>query len=251
MFADWWINYGTDEHNWPFINFNIDEQFGHNFGMEVVGEAGSDLEMVQGDWQAGAALFFYQLYTLTHDEHYLEKAFNPMITRLITIYDENKDKPMVPGFHGDVPISYGNDDFAIVALVCAYRLNKDEKILATIIHQIEAQNSLMRENGAYPSFGGTFVSGINNLEFLALVEAEKLDIDTSAVENCVRKIAEFGLTLQDKESENPRVHGGLYGQSDYGIGRDWIHHRSTAYSCNFYLRLLSDKTISSLSSFGW
>ena len=251
MFADWWINFGTDNDNWPYITFNIDKQYGHNFGMEVVGEAGADLEMVKGDWQAGACIFFYQLYKLTGNEEYIEKAFTPMITRLADIYKENQDKPIVEGFHGEVPISYGNDDFAFISLVCDYQLHKDKKTLELLTHRINAQNSLMTENGAYPSFGGTFASGINNLEFLKLVETEKLDIDTSATEKCIHKIAEFGLTLQEKETNDKRLLGGLYGQSNYGISRNCIHHRSTAYSINFYLKLLNNKTISSLSSFGW
>ena len=171
--------------------------------------------------------------------------------KVLQVTDFRLPKSIVEGFHGEVPISYGNDDFTFISLVCAYQLNKDKNTLELLVNRIKAQNSLMAENGSYPSFGGTFASGINNLEFLKLVESENLDIDTTETEECVRKIAEFGLTLQEKDTTSLRLLGGLYGQSDYGVSRNCIHHRSTAYSINFYLKLIGNKEISSLSSFGW
>ena len=250
LFADWWIKNGTDDNGWPYITFNIEKQYGHNKGIVAVGEeAGEDY--VKGDWQAGSAIFFYQLYKLTKDERYIEKGFDPLIKGLAKIYKENKGKPVVEGFHGEVPLSYGNDDFALVALCCAYRLKKDKKLLELLVDRIADQNKLMDEDGSYPSFGGTFVSGINNLEFLKLVENEKLKIDIKKTEACVRKTAAFGLTLQEKQNLDPRLLGGLYGQSNYDVSRTWIHNRSTGYSINFYLRLEGKHEIPTFSSYGW
>jgi hypothetical protein len=249
LFADWWIRHGTDDHGWPYITFHIDRQEGHNRAMHVVGEDDAD-EMVKGDWQAGSAIFFYQLYRLTGEEDYLRKGFDPLIRGLAEIYERNRGAPVVDGFHGEVPISYGNDDFALVALVCAYRLQKNPILLELLARRIEEQNQLMDGDGSYPSFGGTFVCGINNLEFLRLVEEEKLPINVANVEACVRKTAAFGLTLQECASTDLRLLGGVYGQSSYDVSRTWIHQRSIGYSINFYLRL-AGVAPTSFSSFGW
>jgi len=251
LFADWWIKHGTDDNNWPYITFNIDKQHGHNKGMTVVGEEDDGgREHVKGDWQAGSAIFFYQLFKLTGERRYIEEGFNPLIKGLAAIYEANRGAPIVEGFHGEVPISYGNDDFALVALVCAYRLTHEKRLLDLLISRVEEQNSLMDADGSYPSFGGTFVCGINNLEFLRLAAEEKLGVDVRPVEACVRQTAAFGMTLQEKSTTDLRLLGGLYGQSSYDVSRTWIHQRSTGYSVNFYLRLIGTAP-SSFSSFGW
>lgn len=250
LFAEWWINHGTDENNWPYITFNLDKQYGHNHSMQVVGEE-YNMEFVKGDWQAGSAIFFYQLYKLTGDERWIEHGFDPLIIGLTRIYEEQSGKPIVAGFHGEVPISYGNDDFALCALVCAYRLKREKRMLDLLQERIAAQNSLMDEDGSYPSLGGTWVCGINNLEFLKLVESEKLAIDTSAIEQCLRKTAAFGLTTQVKESTDLRLLGGVWGQSSHDVARTTIHHRSIGYSINFYLRLEGKIEVPTFSSFGW
>jgi hypothetical protein len=82
------------------------------------------------------------------------------------------------------------------------------------------------------------------------VAEERLPIDVGPVEECVRRTAAFGLTLQEKCSNDTRLLGGVHCQSNYGVGRTWIHHRSTGYSINFYLRLVGSAP-SSFSSFGW
>jgi len=250
IFADWWIKNGTDKNGWPYITFNILKERGHNLVMETVGEE-SGAEMVKGDWQAGSAIFFYQLYKLTKDVRYIEQGLDPLIKGLAKIYEENRGKPIVPGFHGQVPISHGNDDFALVALIGAYRLKKDKFLLELLEERIAAQNTLMDEDGSYPSLGGTFVSGINNLEFLKLVESEKLALDVKKVEQCLRKTAAFGLTLQVKEGTDLRLLGGVYGQSSHDVARTTIHNRSIGYSLNFYLRLEAANEIPTFSSFGW
>ena len=250
LFAEWWINHGTDENGWPFITFNLEQQHGHNRGMDVIGEE-SGAEFIKGDWQAGAAIFFYQLYKLTGEERFIEKGLEPLIQGLAQIYEENLGKPVTEGFHGQVPISHGNDDFALVALICAYRLKRDRRFLDLLGERIAVQNRLMDADGSYPSFGGTFVSGINNLEFLKLVATEKLNLDVLEVERCVRKTAEFGLTLQVKESTDLRLLGGVYGQSSHDIARTTIHHRSIGYSLNFYLRLAGGSEVPTFSSYSW
>jgi hypothetical protein len=103
--------------------------------------------------------------------------------------------------------------------------------------------------GSFPSLGGTFVCGINNLEYLQLIAEERLPIDVAPVEACVRRIAGYGLTLQVKEGSDLRALGGVWGQSSHDVARTWIHQRSTACSTNFYLRLLAPTM--TLISWGW
>ena len=250
LFADWWIKHGTDDSGWPYITFDLEKQHGHNRGMKVIGEE-EDGEYIKGDWQAGSAIFFYQLYKLTGEARFIEQGFDPLIAGLVRIYEENRGKPVVDGFHGQVPISYGNDDFALVALVCAYRLKREKKLIDLLIQRIADQNQLMDADGSYPSLGGTFVCGINNLEFLKLVETDKLGIDVSDVKRCVRQTAAYGLTTQVKESTDLRLLGGVYGQSSHDVARTTIHHRSIGYSLSFYLRLDRGIEIPTFSSFGW
>jgi hypothetical protein len=250
LFADWWINHGTDADGWPYVTFDLGGQRGHNRGMHVVGEDGG-AEFIKGDWQAGSAIFFYQFYKLTDDARYIERGFDPLIRGLTRIYEQERGKPVVDGFHGHVPISHGNDDFALCALVCAYRLKREQRTLDLLAERIAEQNRLMDPDGSYPSLGGTWVSGINNLEFLHLVEAEKLPVDTRDIERCVRQTAAFGQTLQVREGTDLRLLGGVYGQSSHDVARTTIHHRSVAYSINFYLRLEGESVVPTLSSFGW
>jgi hypothetical protein len=250
LFADWWIKHGTDETGWPYVSYDLAGQKGHCGSIQVAGEAGGG-KFVPGDWQAGGAIFFYQLYRLTKEDRYIEEGFDPMIERLAQIYAENRGAPLVDGFHGEVPISYGNDDFALVSLVCACRLKKDPVLLDLLSERIASQNSLMDEDGSYPSLEGTFVCGINNLEYLAFVTDRELPVDTSAVEACLRKTAEFGLTLQHREGDDLRCLGGFYGQANHGVNRAWIHQRATNYALSFYLRLEGAIPIPTLSSVGW
>lgn len=249
MFANWWIEHGTDADGWPYITFDIAKQHGHNRQIVAAGEEASGQEYIKGDWQAGSAIFFYQLHRLTGDAALIERGFDPLIRGLVRIYEENRGKPVVDGFHGEVPISYGNDDFALVALACAYRLRRERRILDLLVERIAEQNRLMDASGSFPSLGGTFVCGINNLEFLQLAAEERLDVDLAPIEACVRRIADYGLTLQVKEGSDLRTLGGVWGQSSHDVARTWIHQRSTAYSTNFYLRLLAPTR--SLSSWGW
>ena len=44
----------------------------------------------------------------------------PNIEKLMDLYRANPPDKVLPGFHGAVPVSFGNDDFALCALMCAY-----------------------------------------------------------------------------------------------------------------------------------
>ena len=71
------------------------------------------------------------------------------------------------------------------------------------------------------------------------------------VKAAVTKSAEFGLGLQERTLNDRMFYGGLYGQTSFGVERDRIHHRSTGYSINFYLKLEGQYWPRTFSSYGW
>ncbi len=254
MFAKWWREYGTDKTGWPYITFDLEKGFGHNKSMTAGPEGTADEEYVPGDWQAGAGLFHHQFAELTGDDDYANRGLRPMIDRLCDIYDENAGKPLVPGFHGEVSISYGNDDFALITLMHAWRRWREDRMLTILQRQIDMVCGLAAEDGSFPSFGGTFVCALTLLEYVKLIEADSLDVDPKPLLDLVHKTAEFGLTLQETTLRDPRAWGGFYGQSDYSVSREWIHHRSSAYAMFFYLQLSrteNDPPVYGLTGFGW
>lgn len=237
MFADWWLEHGTDEDNWPFVSFNLAKGKGTNRRQSVTGEEGEGEPFVAGDWQAGAGLFLYYLYKAANEARYVDEGLRPMLDRCIEFYQRNPVENVQEGFHGQVEVSYGNDDFALSALLAGFLALDDKRYLDAAVERIKGLLAIMDDDGSYPSFAGTFVCGINAANLIEMNESLDLGLDLEDVKQSLRKTALFGLTLQETENKDPRLFGGLYGQSNFGVGRDWIHQRSTSYSISFYLRL--------------
>lgn len=243
-FANWYKNYGCDENGWPYIDFKFHTRKGSNiFGSE---------DAVKGDWQAGGALVYYYLSALTQDRKYIDDYMIPLVDLLVKIYEDNPFEGLVnKGPHGVVPISFGNDDFALVTLLAAYVATGDKKYYdigkARIMTLLEIQD---KETGFFPGNGGTFVSGIAMLTLNQLDEAEGRKPERSLVE-AVNKVAENAIDLQAHDYNNKRIHGGFWGQTPYSISRDWIHSRSTGYAAIFYSMLTSKKIIPYYHCLGW
>ena len=237
LFADWWLKYGTDENNWPYIAFDLVHGKGTNRKQLVPGQEDQGEEYIPGDWQAGAGLFLYYLYRLTGEKRYVEEGLKPLLDRCLEFYRRNPVEEMQEGFHGEVEVSYGNDDFALTALMAGYLALDDRRYLEAAAERIRGLVSIMDEDGSYPSYAGTFVCGINAANLLEMNETLELGLELDDVRRSLRRTALFGLTLQETDNKDPRLFGGLYGQSNFGVGRDWIHHRSTSYSIALYLRL--------------
>lgn len=237
MFADWWLKYGTDGNNWPFITFNLKGGRGTNRRKASFGEEDTGEEFVPGDWQAGSGLFLYYLSRLTGEEHYVEEGLKPMLDRAVTFYERNPVSDLKEGFHGEVEVSFGNDDFALTALLAGYLAFDEKRYLDVAVDRIRGLISIMDADGSYPSFGGTFVCGINAANLIEMNDVLSLGLDLEDVKEALRRTALFGLSLQELQNTDPRAFGGLYGQCDFGAARNWIHHRSTSYSIALYLRL--------------
>lgn len=255
-FAEWYHRFGSDKDGWPYTYFEFQKGKGGYAGGEVVGEENdAGREHVKGDWQAGGGLVYWQLYKLTGEKKWLGY-FEELIDPLVGLYEKNAAAPiLLKGFHGEVEISYGNDDFAIIALVCAYRQWQQDRVRKALQHHMRRLWSIAADDGSYPSFAGTFVCNLNNCEYLQLCREAKLDEDLPALEGRIVKSAEFGLSLQETLSENPRMYGGFYGQSQFGVSRDRIHHRDAGYSLILHLRLaengLAGPTNPYYSAWGW
>jgi hypothetical protein len=243
-FANWYKHHGCDENGWPYIDFRFDQRRGSNqFG---------DNEAVKGDWQAGGALFYYYLSAVTGERKYIDEYMLPMIDLLVKIYEDNPFEGLSQkGSHGLVPISFGNDDFALVALLAAYVATGDKSYYTVakerILTLLELQD---KQTGYFPGNGGTFVSGIAMLVLNQLDEAEGREPAPELVE-AVAKVALNGVNLQAHDYNNPRIHGGFWGQTPYSISRDWVHSRSTGYATIFYSMLTSKTTVPYYHCLGW
>ena len=238
LFAEWYHRFGSNEQGWPYGYFDI-----------AKGD-GSNLQYVLGDWQAGGGLLYYWLYKVTGEEKWLEY-LRQLIDPLIEMYERNADAKVVPGFHGEVEISYGNDDFAIVTLIAAYRQWGEKRMLNALTHHIKRLWTLADEDGSYPSVEGTYVCTINNMEYLELCREKKLTEDMKALEKLVMKTAKFSLTQQVTDAADIRSYGGFYGETNYGVSRDRISHRSTGYAMLMNLRVVGGTETPYYSSYGW
>jgi len=225
-YAEWYRRYGCDAEGWPWGRFDLTR----GKGMDREGH-------VRGDWQAGGGLFYYYLASLTGEKRYIEECLVPMMDLLVDIYRENPGESVVEGFHGEVPVSCGNDDFALVALLAAYRATSRAEYLETARERITGLLNIMDpDTGRFPSFGGTFVSGIS-MHVLNELDASEGRTPDPRLAAAVELTAENALELQARDYTNPRVHGGFWGQSHFGVGRHHIHHRSTGYAAIFYTML--------------
>ena len=254
LFCDWYMTSGSkDEYCWPYLYFDFNKRLGHSTVADD--EPGFDqkrqTEGVDGDWQAGGGLALYYTGLLSGEEKYLQEGLRPMLEKVVQIYDAHGDNPAMAGWHGQTPITYGNDDFVLITLMAGFRYFKDERYLKHIQNRTRAHLDWMAEDGSYPNFGSTFVCSIEHLEYLRLAEEFGFSEHVDEVKAALEKTARFGLTLQERSLNDPFYYGGLYGQTDYGTERDRIHHRSTGYSINFYLKLEGGYWPRTFSSYGW
>lgn len=257
LFCDWYMKYGCkDEDCWPYMEFDFARRLGHS-GQRATDpgiESGSRKPRIDGDWQAGGGLALYYTGMLSGEEKYLEEGLRPMLEKVVRIYDEHGENPAMAGWHGETPVTYGNDDFVLIALMAGFRLWKDDRYLEHIKRRTEVHLGWMAADGSYPNFGTTFVASIEHLEYLRLAEEFGFTDHVDELREALARTAEFGFTLQERDSNERLFYGGLYGQTDHGVQRDRIHQRSTGYSMNFYLKMAASDPKDwprTFSSYGW
>ncbi len=251
-FANWYRDYGSVD-GWPCVSYDLENGKGTSANLEP-GQESNATKFIMGDWQAGGGLAYYYLAKITGEQKYIDDYLLPLMDKLAALYEANPFETAEEGFHGEVPISFGNDDFALVALLSAYVSTKNKKYYDIVKERVgDFKKFWDEETGRFPSFGGTFVSGITMKVLLDVEEAFGLGTKAGKDEllSMINKTARGGVDLQAFDYNTVRVHGGFWGQSEFGVSRDRIHHRSTGYATVFYNMLGSNKIIPYYHVLGW
>ncbi|PCJ62328.1 MAG: hypothetical protein COA79_04490 [Planctomycetota bacterium] len=250
-FCHWYRDYGSAKDGWPHITYDLEKGEGINANIEP-GLESNDTSFIRGDWQAGGGLAYYYLGCISGERKYIDDYFLPLIDQLVILFEKFPYTEPDYGFHGSVPVSFGNDDFALVALLCAYVCTKDKKYYEIAKGRIDDFEKYWdEESGSFPSFGGTFTSGITLKVIMDIEEKFELCAPSEKYEDMIKRIAEHGLGIQAFDYNNVRVHGGFWGQTEYGVSKDRIHHRSTGYASIFYSMLGSKELIPYYHALGW
>jgi hypothetical protein len=240
LYCQWYGDYGTGDDGWPRVTYDL-----------ATGKVmDAESQFVRGDWQAGGGLCYYWLYKLTGETKWMDY-FRRQIDLLLDLYEQNHDAPVQIGKAGGNAMVYGNDDFALVSMMAAWRHWREPKMLNALQHRIRRNWTTMQPDGSYPYHAGTFVSNLENIEYLDLCHHENISEDLPALEQRIQTTLEFGLTLQETSPVDIRAYGGFYGQSHFGVSRDRIHHRDVGYSMLLNLRLLGEIEMPYYSTFGW
>ncbi len=221
-FGQWYKTHGSDPDGYPWDDFNL--------------ETGEGTSHKRGDWQAGGTLIYWMLWTLTGDEAWkapLKRALDVLLE--ICANDPGTDTAYT--FHGDNIISIGNDDFATTALMAGYKLFGDERYRDLAAHRLRAELVRQAPSGAFPGYGGTFVTALELLEALAMALQGMEILTPDEIREPLLKAARHSLLLQETVNPDRYVHGGVYGESNYGQSRDVIHGRDTGYAIQLWLRL--------------
>ncbi|MFQ6048401.1 MAG: hypothetical protein ACE5K7_03445, partial [Phycisphaerae bacterium] len=237
LFCNWYRRYGSDERGWPVVTFpfqTCQPRDQHHCGI----------------WQAGGGLVYYYLAELTGEKRWLEEGLQPIAERALEMFDrqaELADGGEMAAAHG----LHGNDDFATLTMLAAYRSLGDQKYLQRFGRNINTLLANQHPDGSFRNYAGCFVAGLTMLDALQLGSQLPDFVDRSAVADALRRLADFGLTNQELHNRDRRAYGGMYGQSPYHAGKERIHQRSTGYASVLYSRLVADKPLPYFSALNW
>lgn len=243
-FAEWYKNHGCDETGYPYISFDFNKGEHSDDLIQAPGEEEVYDNVVNGNWQAGGSLAYYYLASQTGDRKYIDDYMMPMIEGLLKIYADNPYDGKIDGFHCEHPVIYGNDDFAIVALLCAY-VATGRKDIYDVAHErvMMFKKYWDAEHGRFPTFAGSFVAGIT-MKVLCDLDVSEGRTPDNEIMSMIAKVAESCFTLQAFDYNEPRINGGFWGQSTWSVAKgNWIHQRSTGYAAIFYSMLSGDENV--------
>jgi uncharacterized protein YyaL (SSP411 family) len=237
-FAEWYRKYASDKSGWPYMSFDFEEKAGTNLlAPDATEKDKKPVEAPKSDWQAGGALFYYYLSAVTGKRKYVEDCMLPMLSHIMKAAKQGNRKASP----GGVTLSNSPADFLLIALLSAFVATKNEEYLRVARTIIEGFPKIMDpQTGLFP--GGTFVGAISMLVLNHLDEHLGQKPNQELVE-ALELVAHTGLSLQACDYNEPRVHGGFWGQSPFDIGRHTIHQRSTGYAAIFYMMLLGNADI--------
>lgn len=224
LYCQWYRRWGSNDAGWP-----------HRFFRHDTGTP--EPPAIAGDWQAGGALAYYYTARAAGDRRWIEDGLRPVAEQLLTIGDPSVADGDGQKWHGESRITVGNDDFATIAAMAAFVSFEDERYLDLARRRICWMLTSQDADGSFPNGGGTMVTGLTLLEFVELAGVYGLDDDTGPMVDALQRAANFALSLQEHDHRDRRAYGGLYGQSNYGVGRDRIHNRDVSYAIHLWLRL--------------
>jgi len=222
-FATWYSTCGSDPEGFPWDDYDL--------------EKGEGVSNKRGDWQAGGALVYYQLLKVTGDQQW-KVPLKRVLDVLEGICADGNKGDTAYDFHGDCTISVGNDDFASILLLAGYEVFREERYLELFARRLRTELERQDERGAFPNFGGTFVTALELLEALDCSAAWGVEIlPEGEVVGPLLKAARFGLSLQVQDNPSRYMLGGVCGQGNYAHNRDVVHGRDAAYALQLWLRL--------------
>jgi len=222
-FAKWYSTFGSDSEGYPWDDFDL--------------PSGRGTSQKRGDWQAGGAIIYYQLWKLTGEKEW-KMAFKKVLDVLSKICLEGNTSDTAYDFHGSCTVSVGNDDFANNVFLMGYKVFGETQFLEILNSRINEEISRQDDRGAFPGYGGTFVTALELLELLDFAQEEITQLfDTQKIYGSLLKASRFSLCLQEKTSADRFLLGGVYGQSNYAHARDVVHGRDAGYAMHLWLRL--------------
>jgi hypothetical protein len=235
-FAEWYSTHGSDRDGFPWDDFDL--------------ASGKGTSRKRGDWQAGGALLYYQLWKTTGDARW-KKALKRVLDVLAKICAGGPKGDTAYTFHGDCVISVGNDDFANTVLLAGHDAFGDKRYLELFASRIRTELARQDERGAFPGYGGTFVTALELLEALDYSAAKGVEImPEHELLDPLLRAARFSLSLQEKSSPDRWMLGGVYGHSNYAHARDVVHGRDCGYGLQLWLRLAGCRA-STYTVLGW
>jgi hypothetical protein len=226
LFADWYIRIAMNKDRWPAYSFDFIKREGE--------------WKTPGVWQAGAGLMFYYLYKLTGEKRYLDEGLRPLMAgyKRICAKSEGLDE-------------LGQDDFAAIAAMAACLTYTDAKLFSLVQKRVKVILKGQDADGSCPGLASEYVNGLTWHNYCRFVQKKKLSENLKPFEKAIQKVAEFAPTIQELDHHDLRAYGGLYGQSNFGVSRTIIHHRSTAYALIFMLRTEGGVVPAGYDVFDW
>ncbi len=206
-----------------------------------------------GSFHGGSPLFFFDLYSATHDKRWLSVGLG-ICDQWMKIFPKRDGSIRIEvdpetghdltgkgdsGHVGWQMMHVFNDDFTSLALMRAYVLTWKDKYIAAVRRYMDWILRQQQRGGAFghPAVNSAAASLIIELLDLARITGEK-----KYREACLRS-ADFFLSLQELKRRDKRVHGGFHGiAGDYRHGRRTsLNARTGAYALAALLKLEAKK----------
>lgn len=150
LFAKWLEKKGLDDEGYPWFGVTFEKEFRPNDFDHIKND-------IQGSFQGGSLNFFYQLFKMTENEHWV-KLMKPIAD--IFVDHIQQDSGYFVGIYRDSKktvcsdneyslLHRGNDDLGTLGLLGMYEVTGDKKYLEAIRKFLQAVWSNLREDGFF------------------------------------------------------------------------------------------------------